>query len=467
MKRGSQEYFAYIWTKGKPKKPPVMKKTLTFNPSILPSTASRMDVDAFDRSIEAFDRKEYLSAFHTLLDFINPELRPKYGNPAGTEFEIPHGSIVVHIRIVDNRLRIEAPFLALPEKGRIPLMRQTAVLNICYMDLARITLRDEKLYFEFDCPLALAQPAKIYYVLRDICRTGDRYDDEFVTKFHAVRICEPRITPYDAQTVARVYDVVQLSCRECLEAVAGFESERNFGYAWNIIATTLLKICYCARPQGQLLNELDKAIREHDREDIPLTEVVARSKQVVQKLRAMPCAELAENLYFVETFVPDKMRSSLKNIQENFCEPFKRASAALERKDYLVSCLSVVYKFYEMYYYNNLQDDVNAVALRALTRTSAMPLEEAAPVLVEAMEAIMDGDLDTDGEDETGDAVDLAKIEQALQSDDMSEYLKQAQAMAGLQQMMQDGDMSEYLKRVQEMQQKMAAMYSGQDQENK
>ena len=461
-----------------------MKKTLTFNLSTIPSTASRMDVDAFDRSVEAFDRKEYLTAFHTLLDFINPELRPKYGNPEGTEFEIPHGSIVVHIRIADDRLWIEAPFLSLPAKGRIPLMRQTAVLNICYMDLARIALRDEKLYFEYDCPLALAQPAKIYYVLRDICRTGDRYDDEFVAKFHAERIYEPRITPYDAQTVAQVYDVVQLSCRECMDLVAGFESERNFGYAWNIIATTLLKICYCARPQGQLLNDLDKAIREHDREDIPLTEVVARSKQVVLKLQAMSCDELAGNLYFVETFVPDKMRSSLKNIQENFCESFKRASAALERKDYLVSCLSVVYKFYEMYYYNNLQDDVNAVALRALTRTSAMPLEEAAPILVEAMEAIMEGELDIDEEEDTEDAVDIEQMQQAMQAQamagmqqmmqgvNMTEYMKQAQAMqaqamAGMQQMMQDGDMAEYMKQVQEMQQKMAAMFSGADQENK
>lgn len=447
-----------------------MKKTLTFNPSILSSTASRMDVDAFDRSVEAFDRKEYLTAFHTLLDFINPELRPKYGNSAGTEFEIPHGSIVVHIRIADDRLWIEAPFLALPDKGRIPLMRQTAVLNICYMDLARIALRDEKLYFEYDCPLSLAQPAKIYYVLRDICRTGDRYDDEFVTKFHAARIYEPRITAYDEPTLAQVYDVIQLSCRECLESVAGFESERNFGYAWNIIATTLLKICYCARPQGQLLNDLDKAIREHDREDIPLTEVVARSKQAVQKLQAMSREELAGHLYFVETFVPDKLRSSLKNIQENFCEPFKRASAALERKDYLVCCLTVIYKFYEMYYYNNLQDDVNAVTVRALTQTSAMPVEQAAPILVEAMEAIMDGDLELEEDDD--ESVDIEQIQQAMQGVDMSEYMQQAQAMqaqamAGLQQMMQNGDMSEYMKQVQEMQQKMAAMFGGEAPETK
>ena len=69
-----------------------MKKNLTFNPPIIKSTESKMDVDSFDKSVDAFDNKEYLSSFYALLDYINPEFRKKYGNPAGTEFNIPHRS---------------------------------------------------------------------------------------------------------------------------------------------------------------------------------------------------------------------------------------------------------------------------------------------------------------------------------------------------------------------------------------
>ena len=34
--------------------------------------------------------------------------------------------------------------------------------------------------------------------------------------------------------------------------------------------------------------------------------------------------ELAEDLYFVETFIPNKRRSNLQNIQENFEDSYKR-----------------------------------------------------------------------------------------------------------------------------------------------
>ena len=157
-----------------------MKQTLTFTPSVIPSTASRLDPDAFDRSLEAFNEKRYRDSFLALLDFIGKGLRTRYGNADATAFEIPHGSIVVRIRTDGGRLRIEAPFLELPGKGRIPLLRQAAVLNICGMDLPRIVLRGERLYFEYECPMTLVHPAKIYYVLRDICHTGDRYEGSYV-----------------------------------------------------------------------------------------------------------------------------------------------------------------------------------------------------------------------------------------------------------------------------------------------
>ena len=195
-----------------------MKQTLTFNLSTITSTESKINVDAFDESMEAFENGDYLHSFHTLLDYVNPDLREKFGNPEGTEFHVPHGSIVVSLKIENDRLNITAPFLALPKKGRVPLLRQVANLNFNDMDLAQIELKDEKFHFKYSCPLALAQPYKIYYVLEEICRTGDKYDDEFETKFGAQRIYEPKVTPFDAETLDKVYEVIQLSCKECMDS---------------------------------------------------------------------------------------------------------------------------------------------------------------------------------------------------------------------------------------------------------
>lgn len=430
-----------------------MKQTLTFNPSTIASTASKLNVEAFDVSVEAFENQEYLKSFYALLDYINGDFRTKYGNVQGSEFNIPHGSIVVNIKLDDEKLTITAPFVALPEKGRIPVLRQVAGLNFNAMDLAMIFLKGDQLYFEYNCPIQLINPYKIYYILEEICRTGDKYDDEFETKFDAKRIYEPKIQPYDDATLENIYNALQLSCKECLDAVKYFESSRKYGFVWNIIQTTLLKFMYFANPQGQLLNDMQKAIREMDREDIPLPEITAKGKAVVERLQKMTKEELAEDLYYAETFIPSKRRSNLQNIQENFEDCYKKVTSYLETGDNMTVCVMVTYKFYEMYYYNNLQDDVNNVVVKALQKSSALPWDQAAPILYQAMEAIMEDELDEEEDDDEDDSTG---------GFDMNAYMQNVQAMQqqvmqNMQQAMQGNNMQDYLQQVQVLQAQMAS----------
>ncbi len=49
---------------------------------------------------------------------------------------------------------------------------------------------------EYVCPLSQSHPHKLYFILRNICHIGDRYDDEFCAKFGAKRSYEPQVTPY-------------------------------------------------------------------------------------------------------------------------------------------------------------------------------------------------------------------------------------------------------------------------------
>ena len=107
-----------------------MKQTLSFHSPIIASTQSKVDVEAFEKSTDAFEKGEHLQSFYLLLDYIDPELRSKFGNAEGTEFAVPHGSIMVYLRLEGDQLNITAPFLLLPEKGRIPLLRQVAALNL-------------------------------------------------------------------------------------------------------------------------------------------------------------------------------------------------------------------------------------------------------------------------------------------------------------------------------------------------
>ena len=103
-----------------------------------------------------------------------------------------------------------------------------------------------------------------------------------------------------------------------------------------------------------------------------------------------------------------------------------------------------------MYYYNNLQEDVNQVVVKALQKSSAQPWDEAAPVLYKAMEAIMEDELDEEEEEEEG-TVDMNEyMQQMMQGNGMQNYLQQVQV---LQQQLASGQISaeEYTAKVQQL----------------
>ena len=243
-----------------------MKQTPIFVPPVVDSTQSSVCTEAYEQSVDLYEQGQYLPAFHSLLDYLNHMFRAKYGNEEGTEFHIPHGSILVHIRVHDNRIRVVADFLRLPEKGRVAMLRQVADLNLNKLLLPRFVKEGEQLKMEYVCPLSQSHPHKMFYVLQNICHIGDRYDDEFCTKFGATRCYEPQVVPYPAEEVKRVYEAIQSVGKATLEVVREYDAARRYGYSWNVLDTAFYQISYFARPQGQLLNDLEKAVDDMDAE---------------------------------------------------------------------------------------------------------------------------------------------------------------------------------------------------------
>ena len=445
-----------------------MKTTHPFVAPVLGSTQSKVNMEAYEQAIDQYNEGNYLGAFYQLLDHLNPEFRTKYGNANGTEFHIPHGSILVHIRIADDRLHISADFLILPEKGRVAMLRQVADLNINRLMLPRFRKEDDRLMMEYACPLSQSHPHKLYFILRNICHVGDRYDDEFCTKFGAQRSYEPQVTPYPEEEVTRIYEAVRQTCRETLDAVKEYETERKYGYSWNVIDTTFYQISYFAQPQGQLANDLDKAVDDMD-EELPVAELVMKGMAFLEKLLAMPKEKLAEDLYFVDTLVSIKGPSSLQNVQENMKDVYEEATAAMQNKDFERAAVRICYKFYEAYFYNDMQDDLNAIFVKALREAADQPMEKAAETLWNALDKVMEGEIDEDDDEGffsgvmEGNPMAQQMMEQA-QAQAQAMQQKMAAAMGGgeiqeLQQKMTEamarGDMAEYMRLAGELQQKM------------
>lgn len=437
-----------------------MKQTPIFVAPVLGSTQSTINTELYEQSVERYNEGKHLEAFHLLLDYLNPDFRTKYGNADGTEFHIPHGSILVNIRLHDGRMLFSADFLEIPQKGRVAMLRQVADLNINQLMLPRFRKEGDRLKMEYECALAQGHPQKIFFVLRNMCHVGDRYDDEFCAKFGAARSYEPRITPYTPEETDRICEAVRQTCRETLDAVAEYDAERRYGYSWNVLDTALYKIAYFAHPQGQLMNDLEKAVDDMDKE-LPVAELVAKGKVFLERLLAMPREEMARDLYFADTLVSAKRRSSLSNVQENLKDVYQEAAEAIQAENYERCVVRILYKFYEMYFYNDVQDDLNAVVARALERSGGKPMEEASQILYDAVDDIMEGELDP----ETDEQPDLSGVtaEAAQQFQQIASVLESqiADMQTRMQEAMMRGDMAEYMRLATEFQQKMTEQALG------
>lgn len=438
-----------------------MKNAITYFEPVHSSTQSAFDAERYRQSVELYDNKQYTEALHTFLDSLNPKFRETYGNAEGTEFHIPHGSIVVDILLADDRLRFHADFMELPAKGSVAMLRQVAGLNTNQLLLPTFLLEGNKLTLDYTCPIQRSHPAKLYGVLRDICYIGDQYDDEFSAKFGATRLYTPNVRPYSTEEIDRLYDAIQTICRDALAAVKEYDSNRQGAYSWNILETAVYQILYTAAPQGQLLNELDKAIADLDR-DLPVNELNQKGIEVLKKLAATPKEELARNLYHVDTLISTKRRSSLRNVQDNLREVYEQAEQAIQGGNFEAATVRMLYKFYEMYYYCDVQDDINNVAAKALAKASGLAWEEAADVLYDALDDIMEGNLedtDFDFSAAIGEAArEMQENLQASMGDMQSAILEMQQKMA---EALARGDMQEYMRLATEMQQKVMQQAMG------
>jgi hypothetical protein len=296
---------------------------------------------------------------------------------------------------------VEAPFLYLPEGPKVPIMRQVAQLNFSPLNLSHIVKKDNQLVFRYSCALELCEPFKVYDVLREICIHSDTYDDEFITKFGAKRIREPQIRQYPAATLDTAWQKFKDYLKEADEYIAYFDSKRMYGYNWDVLSITLRKIEYYACPQGYLRTEIERAIAELGA-DKPFNDRIARGKEFLAKLSAMDRSRFDAEMYIAETFIPYKWRSVLDSIKQNFQYANETSAKEINGGDHTGATFSILFAFYNLFYNNNVQDDVAAVVEQAMAEAAGKPWTEASGILRRALDKVLAGDLNVQVQPQSG-----------------------------------------------------------------
>lgn len=369
-----------------------MNHAPSFDKTLLGSTQSKVNADHWDQVTRWWDEKNYKEVVRGVIDYADPSLSGKYGNADKTSYSIPHGSVIVNVRITDTMFEVDAPFLYMPEGPKVPIMRQVAQLNFSPLNLAQIVKKGDQLTFQYACPLELCEPYKVYDVLREVCLNADTYDDEYMTKFGAKRIHQPQVTPHSQETLDLAWEKFQSYLKEANDYIQYFDSKRTYGFNWDVISITLRKIEYYASPQGYLRTEIERAINDLG-SNLPFNDRIARGKEFLHKLGTITREKFDADMYITETFIPYKWRSVLENIKQNFQHANETSAKEISNNDHTGATLTIMFAFYNLFYNNNVQDDVAAVVENALREAAGKPWQEASSILRRALDKILSGDL--------------------------------------------------------------------------
>lgn len=370
-----------------------MKQTLAFIPPIISSTESPLAVEVLDEAKELYDAGKHREAILRFLDGLGVEIRKRFGNAEGNTFVIPHGHVQIKIELGESQLSVSIDFLQLPEgEGRVAMMRQMVELNTRRLMLARFVKRQDRMSIEYRCPLSETHPYKLYALFNNFCHVGNEFSSEFVAKFGAKPLCEPQIAPYSTEQIARIHAAIQETGRYVLDVIKEYSTERNHTGAWIVASVWYLQFLYYAQPKGELFTEIDKALDDLD-DDLPTSEQVIRASRLLEELMARSPEQLASGLYYTQTFMSHKRRSSLQIIQENIEKGFEEATQSMQSSNFERAAIRLWHVIYRAYHHHDMQDDINALLRAALEQSGSKPVEEGAKILYEAVRKLMDGDL--------------------------------------------------------------------------
>jgi len=406
-----------------------MDQNISFNTTMLNGLYKVHDAAHWTRAQKLFEQQKPLESFYALLDYLDPQLCERYGNADRTEFTIPHGSTVVIIKLHDGQLTIRAPFVYIPETKNLPIFRKCTELNFTVLTVPQIVLEDDLLVFTCSMPIALCEPYKLYDLLRDICINADKYDDEFVTRFHARRVLEPMVTNYSDEILAQIIQTCQSIATETLTYIKHFEAKRKLSQACDALFIGMKRIEYYCAPTAMLGNKLEEAFAAMFNRDNDMLGKLKPGKALLESFATMTTDELRESCYVTFNLIPVRKNANRKTLEEWIEDDYEGTTESFNQDDFLGAAFRTQFALYRVLADFNIEDSIRNPIEKGLKAAAGKPWEEAAATLMLVLDWLYQNngeDLDIDSDEEENDAV-----ANAMAGFDMNAYMEQMSGFMG------------------------------------
>lgn len=349
-------------------------------------------VEHWDKAIDAYDEKEFKQAVLEVLNYINPTLLEGKDLSGDVEIIQMQGSAEIQVKITDDTFRVQAPFLKITsETNKVALLRRVGEVNFSPLGLASITLHGEELWFEYEMPLTVCQPNKVYDLLHEVCVYADDYDDQFIEKYKASFYKEPRITPLSEKESDEVWSQIQDIFEDYKNYTQFFIEKRWTNFQWDNVVISLLKLSNMPYIHGKLRSDLIEYVRNLFNGDLDFQFRVDKGVNFMKKLSAKSKEEIMKNAYHAEQFISLRWRSSPQIITDRLknnldqVKKYEKEDSNFNLSYYLqFTLLKLIYDF-------NLEESYKNAIEKVLEEVSGLEPDEAAVKLSKVYYQLYDG----------------------------------------------------------------------------
>ncbi len=351
-----------------------------------------MDVSYWTKAMAAYDAKNYRAALIETINYINANVLKGLSTNDDIQIVQGQGSAEIGISITKDTFSIKAPFVKITEKtNKVALLRRVAEINFNPLTLAQIHLRSNVLWFEYETPLELCQPYKVYDLLREISVYADNFDDEFIEKYNAEFYKESRTTALSEEEKEIVWQQISDILEDYNNYSQLFREKRWDDFQWDIIVISLLKIVNIPCVHGTLRTKLEEYVGYLFNGQIDFNHRIDKGTNFMQTLQAKSKEEFMQDIYHAEALISLKWRSSDKILQDYAKSMENFVNSYIQKDNNLMLCYYLQYSFLKMIYYYNLEEHHQNCIYDVLENVAGKELHEARPILLNTFNAFLNG----------------------------------------------------------------------------
>lgn len=359
----------------------------------------KIEVSHWDEATDAFDDKEYKKSIIEVINFLNPEILKSVDTSGDFEVIQSQGSAEIRVKVTEEKLSIVAPFLKITDTtNKIALLRKVAEVNFSPLRLAQIYNESDKLFFQYETSLELAQPNKVYDVLRNISIYSDDFDDQFIENYNAEFLQEPKHVALTKEEQGAIWKQISDILEDYKNYTQFFKDKRWDNFQWDLIVISLMKLSNMPYVHGKLRSDLIDYIVVLFNNNLDFHYRMDKGVNYMKKIASYSQEEIMSNVYHAEFFISLRWRSSEQIITERLKHNLERVESYERDESHFSLSYYLQFTLLKLVYDYSLDDNYRQAIETVLEEISGLEPDEAAPKLAKVYYLLYSGDINKKSE---------------------------------------------------------------------